>query len=171
VKLSNGYLDVLDSKTLAIDFLSNPDVDVLVLDGVAKDVQREEIAKVATWFREDKENRRFILVSSVQFSYPAEENERLHLERAKSYGWTLEEYKIACQYDEFQNRVLPMLDADPTATDFEEKLAAKYFLAGHLPVECSFSNRTRRKLIFRTTSIDARILRCCCKDYSGIAVC
>eukprot|EP00027_Filamoeba_sp_ATCC50430_P001241 CAMPEP_0168542330 /NCGR_PEP_ID=MMETSP0413-20121227/1289_1 /TAXON_ID=136452 /ORGANISM="Filamoeba nolandi, Strain NC-AS-23-1" /LENGTH=532 /DNA_ID=CAMNT_0008572197 /DNA_START=156 /DNA_END=1756 /DNA_ORIENTATION=+ len=102
---------------------------LLVIDGVSKDHQN--VSALAAGGGQDPHNRRFILVSSLQFVWKGEELSARHMRIVYSHGWRFEEYQTACMDKTFYDTIAVNLDAetDPNAS-LKDKLHAKFFFAG-----------------------------------------
>lgn len=83
-----------------------------------------------------------MLVSSLATNWRGTEFQKYAMNTFTMSGWTLEEYKYrkvyeftifrsACKDVSFQTLVDPQLDADLLAQTLEDKIAAKFDIAGH----------------------------------------
>jgi len=100
---------------------------VLVLDGIT---QAHNLYGDASVWLEQETSQRLIVVSSLQFTLPKEDLKEDKMEEISLSGWTKEEYMEACKDATFFNSVKSNLDADTTATEIEEQIGAKFFIAG-----------------------------------------
>lgn len=76
----------------------------------------------------------FIAVASLQFYIPEEELNRFGLNKISCNGWTLEEYKLACNDQNFMKFVSEKFFQQETLKEennLEEILEEKFFFAGH----------------------------------------
>jgi len=101
----------------------------VIYDGVTSGIQ-EKLLILGPWWKRNTTKRRFIIVSSMQFKMPLQDQENSNLTFLMSYGWRLEEYRAACGDLPLKNTLKLGLDYDTTLEAFDEKLTAKYYLAG-----------------------------------------
>ena len=143
VDLSAGKLTAVRHELGELDSLIKyTDAPILVVDGLTVD-QKNLTGILCIWWQSNPQMRRLVLVTSLQFGWSQEVHLRLELETIISVGWTLEEYSEACKDTTFYNAVLPNLDADPSTTDPEELISAKFFLAG-ASARCMFTFNTEQ---------------------------
>jgi hypothetical protein len=76
--------------------------DVVVLDGVVHGVAFRQIDHVQKTFKlRAHPERRAIVVSSLAGKWNAENDRTDRISTFETYGWTLEQYKRACEDDHF----------------------------------------------------------------------
>jgi len=134
IDFKNGFLNsfiVYDREN--IDALFPPDdVKLLIFDGAMRSTRRAFDIACMAWYIASPKTRQFIGVSSLQFTIKGEILIEYNMQRLHSTGWTLEEYKKACEDNIFYSSIENQLVASITTTKTkEEKLESKYFLAGH----------------------------------------
>jgi hypothetical protein len=131
VYLENDKLDVLtgNMEKEAARVLEVLDPEIVIYDGVTSGIQ-EKLLILGPWWKRNTTKRRFIIVSSMQFKMSLQDQENSNLTFLMSYGWRLEEYRAACGDLPLKNTLKLGLDYDTTLEAFDEKLTAKYYLAG-----------------------------------------
>jgi len=102
---------------------------IFVLDGIYPDIANQ-MAYYLLEFRSNKKIK-LVFVSSLTSDWRGPEYERYSPELYTMSGWTLDEYKSACKDDSFRAIVEPKLDANPLCSTIEDKIEAKFDIAGH----------------------------------------
>lgn len=106
---------------------------LLVIDGIAGESRFRAIScESRKWLKEDSASRRLLYVSSMGWSGTPDR----HVDRDikigifEQWSWTYDEYVASIQNPEFSRSVEGILDASASALSIENKLEAKFFLAG-----------------------------------------
>ena len=132
--------------------------EILILDSLTNRTEFDKfIPSSADWWREDRTNRRLILVSSMAAfgKYKEEELENAGIELYQQYSWTLDEYKSAIKNSGFFNSVEKFLDADPRRNQKRDKIVeAKFFYSGGC-ARSTFQKTTEQVKILIKKSIDS----------------
>lgn len=128
VDFSEGLLTTMESPP-DLDLYQTPS-STLVVDGLTAETKIIAAAALG-WWRQDRQRRRVLLVSSMQYSVGMEDNRAHNLTPLSSHGWSIREYKQACKDPSFYHSVRPNLDTNDTATSVEEEISSKFFFAGY----------------------------------------
>eukprot|EP01118_Nematostelium_gracile_P014088 TRINITY_DN5426_c0_g1_i1.p1 TRINITY_DN5426_c0_g1~~TRINITY_DN5426_c0_g1_i1.p1 ORF type:complete len:391 (+),score=50.20 TRINITY_DN5426_c0_g1_i1:310-1482(+) len=141
-----------------IEKISSTPEGVLIIDGLTNDESSTTMIAHATFWERDHPSRRTIFVTSNALSV-ADDEMNSYEEEVIPNGWEIEEYFEACKDQQFFLQVEKNLDADQTATNLEEKIRGKFFIAG-ASARWMFSKSTEeavvdiRKHIPRTPNIN-----------------
>jgi hypothetical protein len=109
---------------------------LLVIDGIMDKPGYEEISsKWLSWLHETHGRHRLLFVSSVGSAgaVPADAMMSLgreHVVGFRTFSWTLNEYKDGMRIEEFAESVDDYLDAISTDSSLDERIEAKFFIAG-----------------------------------------
>ena len=136
VVVIDGETQNLTEYEAEIDYIKDFEGDFIVADGVTINLDKEITAACATW-RERREGRSFITVSSVTIGVGLEILESLNLTTRQVPSWSLDQYEAAIKDDDFFDSVKNCLKVnDDDVVDglsSDEKvdlLRAKYYYAG-----------------------------------------
>jgi hypothetical protein len=130
VDFSSNSLSYLSLYSGDLDQLPLPTANLVVFDGVTNTSQQLFQKFGVCWYADDRESRRFIAVSSVQFGWAIEEYILYNVEVFKTTGWAIEEYKNACLDNSFYTSIKANLDTDANSNTVDEQIESKYFIAG-----------------------------------------
>jgi hypothetical protein len=125
------YTDLVDKFSDLNDIACNN--HLLIVDGIAGESHFRAISsQCRKWLKSDTINRRLVYVSSMGWSGKPDRlvDRDIKIGIFKQWSWTYDEYCAAIGDPIFANGVSSMLDASTSATSIEEKVEAKYFLAG-----------------------------------------
>jgi hypothetical protein len=144
VELKNSKITQYTSVDVS-SVISSCTNDVLLLDGLTHNNSYPLLANLSEWFRSEQ-NRKAIIVSSLQLSLKMQDSKFLGLESFLMPSWSLLEYKTAIQDNKFYGSIMDLLDVylvkdedkniDKDQQEFEKPISAtesldlKYFYAG-----------------------------------------
>ena len=115
-----------DSLKYLIDFL---DADYMVIDGVTHADYKDIIGDAQEWMDMGK-NRKLAVITSQQHIIPSHEQKISGISTWDMPSWKWDEYASACRHKEFYQQIEEFLPFISDKATEEEKLRAKYYLAG-----------------------------------------
>jgi hypothetical protein len=123
--ISSGY-------SAKFDDIDRSDGSILVVDGLTKADSVVINRSCSAWRRQDKENRCFVVVSSVSVTVALEQNREADIETFTVGSWSLKQYQDACMDGELYSEVESKLvvEGSDGNKEMEELILSKYRFAG-----------------------------------------
>jgi len=116
------YRDTFDDHTT--------EASIIVIDGITSEL-KQEVAKYILDYSINPDRVKLVFVSSLASNWRGPEYHKYAPVMFTMSGWTLEEYKFACKDDNFRQSIESKLDSDALALTIDEKIEAKFDIAGH----------------------------------------
>jgi hypothetical protein len=129
VVIDGASMKVFTGHSAKIADIENSEGDFLIVDGVMEKDSIEITRDCSAW-RGFGASRTFVTVSSVSVSPATEQDQEAHLTGHTVPSWTLEQYELACNDDDFFNSVKAKLCNGDEGMERDDLIIAKYFFAG-----------------------------------------